>query len=122
MYGEAQVVGPDQPIPAYWPHSVWVAPLAVVVVVLIVVIVVVFIVVDAEAVVMVVFVVFLDVEVEVVVVVVALELELETCLGASPVDLAALARQIILANPYSYIFRGLFMCGIYEVSVPSEST
>ena len=91
-------------------------------VVLIVVVVVVFIVVDAEAVVMVVFVVFLDVEVEVVVVVVALELELETCPGASPVDIAALTRQIIFTNPYSYRFRGLLMCGIYEVSVPFEST
>ena len=86
MYGEAQVVGPDQPIPAHWPHSVWVAPLAVAVVVLVVVIFVVFLVVDAEAVVMVVFVVFLDVEVEVVVVVVVPELELETCPRASPVD------------------------------------
>ena len=54
MYGEAQVVGPDQPIPAHWPHSVWVAPLAVVVVVLVVVIFVVLLIVDVEAVVMVV--------------------------------------------------------------------
>ena len=66
MYGEAQVVGPDQPIPAHWPHSVWVAPLAVVVVVLVVVVLVVVVLV------VVIFVVLLIVDVEAVVMVVQL--------------------------------------------------
>jgi hypothetical protein len=80
VYGDAQTVGPVQPIPPHWPYSVCVAPEAVVVLVTFVVLV------EEDDLVVAVTDVVLEEDDLVVVEVVELELELELTPGAEPVD------------------------------------